>query len=125
MPPPHLRQEGLLIALDATSRLRHYRNRSVALPSPRRANLALAALFLGMFVMGSTEWLVVGVLDLIAADLRVSVPRAGWLVTGYALGLAVGGPVLTALTIRWDRRTVLAGALVGVHRGHRGGGGDR
>ena len=46
--------------------------------SPGRANLALATLFLGMFVIGSTELLVVGVLDLIAADLRVSIPAARW-----------------------------------------------
>jgi len=77
-----------------------------------KANLALAALFLGMFVMGSTELLVVGVLNLIAADLHVSIPAAGALVTTYALGLAVGGPLLTALTIRLNKRTVLAGSLV-------------
>lgn len=80
--------------------------------SPARANLALAVLFAGMFVMGSTELLVVGVLDLIAADLRVSIPAAGSLVTAYALGIAIGGPLLTALTIRLDKRTVLLGALV-------------
>ncbi|WP_459721813.1 MFS transporter [Actinophytocola sp. KF-1] len=80
--------------------------------SPGRANLVLATLFLGMFVLGSGELLVVGVLDLIAADLRVTVPEAGALVTGYALGLAVGGPVLAALTIRLDRKAVLVGTLV-------------
>ncbi|MCO1656473.1 MFS transporter [Pseudonocardia humida] len=79
--------------------------------APRRANLALAALFGGMFVMGSVELLVVGVLDLVAADLQVPIATAGTLVTAYALGLAVGGPVLTALTIRLNRRTVLAAAL--------------
>lgn len=78
----------------------------------RRANLALATLFLGMFVMGSTELLIVGVLDLVAADLRISVPAAGTLVTAYALGLAIGGPVLTALTIRLNKRTLLAAMLV-------------
>jgi DHA1 family inner membrane transport protein len=78
-----------------------------------KSNIALAALFVGMFVMGSTELLVVGVLNLIAADLHVSIPAAGALVTAYALGLAVGGPVLTAVTIRLNKRTVLAGALVG------------
>jgi DHA1 family inner membrane transport protein len=77
-----------------------------------RANLVLSTLFLGMFVLGSAELLVVGVLDLVAADLGVSIPTAGTLVTGYALGLAIGGPVLTALTIRLDRRTVLVGTLV-------------
>jgi DHA1 family inner membrane transport protein len=80
-------------------------------PSPRRANLALTTLFLGMFVMGSTELLVVGVLDLIATDLGVSIPAAGALVTAYALGLAIGGPILTAVTIRLDKRTALVGAL--------------
>ncbi|MFG1626113.1 MFS transporter [Kribbella sp. NPDC049227] len=80
--------------------------------SPRRANLVLATLFSGMFVLGSAELLVVGVLNLIAADLQVSIPAAGRLVTVYALGLAIGGPILTLLTIRLNRRTVLVGALV-------------
>jgi DHA1 family inner membrane transport protein len=79
---------------------------------PRKANLVLATLFLGMFVLGSAELLVVGVLNLIAADLQISIPTAGTLVTAYALGLAIGGPILTALTIRLNRRTVLVGALV-------------
>jgi DHA1 family inner membrane transport protein len=61
--------------------------------------------------MGCAEMLVVGLLDLIATDLAVSVPAAGALVTANALGLAVGGPLLTLLTIRLDRRPVLLGAL--------------
>src|SRR3712207_2223016 len=79
--------------------------------SPARTNLTLATLFLGMFVLGSAELLVVGVLNLIAADLRVSIPAAGTLVTAYALGLAIGGPLLTALTIKLNKRTVLIGTL--------------
>src|SRR5207253_4828363 len=54
----------------------------------------------------------VGVLNLIAADLQVSIPAAGALVTANALGLAAGGPILTALTIKLNNRTILAGALV-------------
>jgi len=80
--------------------------------SRNRTNLALAALFLGTFVLGCAELLVVGVLDLIAADLRVSIPAAGTLVTAYALGIAIGGPVLTALTIRLNKRVVLIGSVV-------------
>lgn len=76
-----------------------------------RPNLVLATLFLGTFVLGSAELLVVGVLNLIAADLRVSVAAAGVLVTAYALGVAAGGPLLTALTIKLDKRTVLLGAV--------------
>src|SRR5829696_6418727 len=71
-----------------------------AAPSPGRANLALATLFSGMFVLGSAELLVVGVLNLIAADLRASIPAASALVSANALGLAIGGPILTALTIK-------------------------
>jgi DHA1 family inner membrane transport protein len=77
-----------------------------------RPNLALATLFLGMFVLGSGELLVVGLLTLIAADLHVPIPTAGVLVTAYALGLAVGGPILTALTIRLNKRTILIGTVV-------------
>ncbi len=80
--------------------------------SRRGAARALAMLFLGAFVMGSSEMLVVGVLDLVAGDLGVSVSTAGTLVTGFALGLAIGGPILTALTIRLNRRTILCGTLV-------------
>ncbi len=76
-----------------------------------RARGVLATLSLGMVVMGSTELLAVGVLDLVAADLAISVPAAGSLVTAYALGLAVGGPLLTAASVTVDRRTVLLGAL--------------
>ncbi|TWF80093.1 DHA1 family inner membrane transport protein [Pseudonocardia hierapolitana] len=76
-----------------------------------RSGPAMAALFAAAFVMGSAELLVVGVIDLIAADLAVPVSTAGAAVTAYALGIAIGGPVLTALTIRSERRRVLAWAL--------------
>jgi hypothetical protein len=55
----------------------------------------LATLFLGTFVLGSAELLVVGVLDLIATDLQVSIPAAGTLVTAYALaGVALAATVV-------------------------------
>lgn len=77
-----------------------------------RPRLVLAVLFTGAFIMGCAEMLVVGLLDLISADLRVSVPAAGALVTANALGLAIGGPVLTFATTRFDRRVVLLAATV-------------
>ena len=80
--------------------------------SRSRANLVLATLFSGMFVLGMAELMVVGVLSLIAADLRVSIPAAGALVTANALGIAIGGPILTALTIKLNRRLILIGALM-------------
>ena len=72
-----------------------------------RAPVVLGVLFAGAFVMGCAEMLVVGLIDLIAADLNVSVPAAGALVTANALGLAVGGPLLTLVSARFDRRPVL------------------
>ena len=78
----------------------------------RRTRIVLAVLFTGAFVMGCAEMLVVGMIDLIATDLAVSVPAAGALVTANALGLAIGGPLLTFATIRLDRRVVLLGSTV-------------
>nr|WP_230312791.1 MFS transporter [Nakamurella alba] len=78
----------------------------------RRSAPVLATLFAGAFVMGCAEMLVVGMIDLIAADLAVTVAAAGALVTANALGLAVGGPLLALLTARLDRRPVLLAALV-------------
>ncbi|XVS67496.1 MFS transporter [Actinosynnema sp. CA-299493] len=82
-----------------------------AAPGRSGTTLVLVTLFFGVFVMGCAEMLVVGVLDLIAADLSVSVSAAGGLVTAFALGIAIGGPVLTMLTMKIDKRTVLIGAL--------------
>lgn len=78
--------------------------------APARTTLVLAVLFAGAFVMGCAEMLVVGLIDLIATDLSVSVPAAGALVTANALGLAIGGPLLTFLTTRLDRRLLLLGS---------------
>ena len=75
--------------------------------TPRRSSLVLATLFLGTFVLGTAELLVVGVLDLIARDTGVSIGTTGGLVSAYAVGIAIGGPILTAATIRFSRRSLL------------------
>lgn len=69
--------------------------------------IALFALTLSAFAIGTTEFVIVGLVPTIAQDLGVSLPSAGLLVSLYALGVAVGAPVLTALTGRWKRKTVL------------------
>ncbi|NUT49832.1 MAG: MFS transporter [Saccharothrix sp.] len=79
--------------------------------SRSRTNLALTALFFGSFVMGSAELIVVGILNLIAEDMNVSIGTAGSLVTAYALGISIGGPVLTAVTIKFARKQLLQIAL--------------
>ncbi|MES2117579.1 MAG: MFS transporter [Pseudomonadota bacterium] len=69
--------------------------------------LALWALTLSAFAIGTTEFVIVGLIPTIAASLGVSVPSAGLLVSLYALGVAVGAPVLTALTGRMHRKHLL------------------
>ncbi|MBC3863706.1 MFS transporter [Undibacterium jejuense] len=69
--------------------------------------LALWALTLSAFAIGTTEFVIVGLIPTIADSLRVSVPSAGLLVSLYALGVAIGAPVLTALTGRVHRKLLL------------------
>src|SRR5476649_1286529 len=69
--------------------------------------IALLALTLSAFAIGTTEFVIVGLLPTIGADLGVDLPSAGLLVSFYALGVAIGAPVLTALTGRVPRKTLL------------------
>lgn len=69
--------------------------------------IALFALTLSAFAIGTTEFVIVGLVPTIAHDLGVTLPSAGLLVSLYALGVAVGAPVLTALTGHWNRKWVL------------------
>lgn len=73
--------------------------------------LALIALALSAFAIGTTEFVIVGLLPIMAQDLNVSIPSAGLLVSLYALGVAIGAPVLTALTSRWNRKHVLLSVM--------------
>lgn len=69
--------------------------------------LALLALALGAFGIGTTEFVIVGLIPEVARDLSVSIPSAGMLVTGYALGVVVGAPVMTMAGARLPRKTML------------------
>lgn len=69
--------------------------------------LALWALTISAFAVGTTEFVIVGLIPTIAADLGVSIPSAGLLVSLYALGVTIGAPVLTALADRMQRKTLL------------------
>ena len=74
-------------------------------------NLPLTALAAGAFAIGTTEFAPMGLLPVIAADLHVSIPTAGLLVTGYALGVLVGAPLLTLSTERVPRKWLLLGLM--------------
>ncbi|WEO97793.1 MFS transporter [Streptomyces sp. FXJ1.172] len=69
--------------------------------------LALLALAVGAFGIGTTEFVMMGLLPDVADDLHISIPTAGHLVSAYALGVVIGAPLLAAVTARMSRRTVL------------------
>ncbi|GHE81394.1 MFS transporter [Amycolatopsis deserti] len=74
--------------------------------------VALIALAIAAFGIGTTEFVIMGLLPEVATDLGVSVPTAGLLISGYALGVVVGAPLLTALGSKVPRKTVLTGLMV-------------
>lgn len=81
--------------------------------SPRpRTPLALYALTAGAFGIGTTEFVIMGLLLQVAADLHVGIAAAGLLISGYALGVFVGAPLLTAATSRLPRKTALVALML-------------
>ena len=74
--------------------------------------LALLALTISAFAIGTTEFVIVGLIPTIAGDLGVDLPSAGLLVSLYALGVAIGAPLLTALTGRVPRKALLLSLMV-------------
>ncbi|MDX8456510.1 MFS transporter [Mesorhizobium sp. VK9D] len=74
--------------------------------------LPLIALFLAAFAFGTTEFVIAGVLPEVAQGLGVSIPAAGYLVSGYACGIAIGGPLLALATSKVSRKTLLLGLTI-------------
>lgn len=69
--------------------------------------LALYALMAGAFGIGTTEFVIMGLLPEVSRDLMVSIPMAGLLITGYALGVAVGAPIMSILMAKFSRKNSL------------------
>ncbi len=69
--------------------------------------IAIWMLAIGAFAIGMTEFVIMGLLPNIAHDFKVTVSQAGQLITGYALGVAIGGPILVMLTIKLNRKYLL------------------
>jgi DHA1 family inner membrane transport protein len=78
-----------------------------AMPAP------LVALALSAFAIGTTEFVIMGLLPQVASNLAVSIPSAGWLVSGYALGVFIGAPIMAVATQKLPHRTALL-ALMGI-----------
>ncbi len=73
--------------------------------------LALYALTIAAYAIGTTEFVIVGLLPTVASDLAISLPLAGLIVSIYALGVTFGAPVLTALTGKLQRKPLLLGLM--------------
>ncbi|TFV76631.1 MFS transporter, partial [Blastococcus sp. CT_GayMR20] len=73
---------------------------------------ALLALAIGAFGIGTTEFVVMGMLPEIADDLGVSVSAVGILISAYAIGVVIGAPTLTALGLRFTPRQTLIALMV-------------
>ena len=73
--------------------------------------LALLALTISAYAIGTTEFVIVGLLPTVAGDLNISLPLAGLIVSVYALGVTFGAPILTALTGRIERKPLLLGLM--------------
>lgn len=74
--------------------------------------LALYTLTAGAFAIGTTEFVIMGLLLQVAGDLGVSIALAGLLISGYALGVTIGAPLITVLTRQWPRKTVLVALMI-------------
>lgn len=78
----------------------------------RRRTAAILMLALCVFIIGTAELLPMGLLLPISGDIGVTIPTAGMLVTGYALGVVFGGPVLSILTGRLPRKALMCSLIV-------------
>lgn len=80
--------------------------------SSKNSTFALLALAISAFGIGTTEFVPVGLLSAMADDLSISITVAGFLISGYAIGVAIGAPVLTALTSKMNRKTLLLSLML-------------
>ncbi|MET8763142.1 MFS transporter [Lentzea sp. NPDC004782] len=74
--------------------------------------MSLISLMVCVFGITTGEFVIAGILPDVATDLQVSIPAAGLLVTAYAIGMIVGGPLLTALTARYPRKPLMLTLMV-------------
>lgn len=82
-----------------------------ALSQPARIPRVVPVLALSIFALGTSEFMIAGLLPQLAADLRVGIPEAGYLISAFAVGMIVGAPAMAVLTLRMPRRTTLLAAL--------------
>lgn len=89
-----------------------------ASPAPTALPPVIYVLTAGTFLMGTTEFVVAGLLTSVSADFTVSVAQAGLAITVFAIGMIVGAPSMALATLRLPRRVTLTAALVVFAAGH-------
>ncbi|ADD40101.1 Cmx/CmrA family chloramphenicol efflux MFS transporter [Stackebrandtia nassauensis] len=80
--------------------------------------VAIYLLGAAIFAQGTSELILSGLLTDIASDLNITIPQAGLLTSGFAVGMAIGAPILAVLTLRWDRRKTLLALLAAFTAAH-------
>ncbi|NYE94954.1 DHA1 family chloramphenicol resistance protein-like MFS transporter [Psychromicrobium silvestre] len=75
-----------------------------------RLPLAVFVIGLGIFCLGTSEFMIAGLLPDITQAFGVDIPQAGWLITIFAIGMLLGAPIMTLLTLKLPRKTTLLGA---------------
>jgi MFS transporter, DHA1 family, chloramphenicol resistance protein len=90
---------------------------------PQRARIpgVVTVLAACVFALGTSEFMIAGLLPEMAADLAVGIPEAGYLISAFAVGMIVGAPTMAVLTLRMPRRTTLVAALAVVAAGQVAG----
>ncbi len=86
--------------------------------SSRHVNLAIFALAIGGFAIGTTEFVTMGLLPQIASGVGITIPAAGHIVSAYALGVVVGAPLIATLAARVPRKSVLIWLMVAFAAGN-------
>jgi DHA1 family inner membrane transport protein len=86
--------------------------------SCRHVNLAILALAIGGFAIGTTEFVTMGLLPQIASGVGITIPTAGHIVSAYALGVVVGAPLIVTLAARLPRKSVLVWLMVAFAAGN-------
>lgn len=84
-----------------------------ALPEPMaHTGRAMMALGIGAFAIGTGEFVIMGLLPEVAADIGVTIPQAGHVISAYALGVVIGAPVLAVAAATWGRRSLLVALML-------------
>ena len=91
---------------------------STGVAAQTRVPRVVAVLALSIFVLGTSEFMITGLLPEMARDLAVSIPATGYLISAFAIGMIVGAPLMAIVTLALPRRTTLVAALLVFVVGH-------